>query len=132
MRKGCSILATPFVLLQCIPFRNLPLDLLDHLCQLLLAFLSGLGIHIPPNPLAVGTSGRVFALPEVVVQLVDAAGSGFAVFGFVGLEAALVGGLSLLVGRHLGVGLADLAVDFGRCAGFAGTCLGDPNLSFLC
>lgn len=96
------------------PLRNLPLDLLDHLRQLLLAFLPGLCIHIPPNPFAVGTSGRVFALPEVVVELVDAAGAGFAVLALVGLEAALVGGLSLLVGRHLGVGLADLAVDLCR------------------
>ena len=57
---------------------------------------SGLGIDIPPDPLAVGTSGRVFAHPEVVVQLIGAAGAGFAVFGFVGFEATLVG-----VGLHL-------------------------------
>ena len=97
-----------------LPLRNLPLDLLDHLRQFLLALLSGLRIHSPPDPLAVGTSGRVFALPEVVVELVDAAGAGFAVFGFVGLEAALVGGLSLLVRRDGGIGLADLAVDLCR------------------
>lgn len=96
-----------------LPLRNLPLDLLDHLCQLLLAFLSGLGIHVPPDPFAVGTSGRVFALPEVVVELVDAAGAGFAVLALVGLEAALVGGLSLLTRRDGSVGLADLTVDFG-------------------
>ena len=73
-----------------LPLLNLPLNLLDHLCQLLLALFSGLRIDIPPDPLAVGTSGRVFALPEVVVQLVDAAGAGLAVLALVGLEAALV------------------------------------------
>ena len=85
-----------------LPLRNLPLDLLDHLCQLLLALLPGLRIHSPPDSFAVGTSGRVFALPEVVVELVDAAGAGFAVLALVGLEAALVCVLLLLVRRDGG------------------------------
>ncbi|MBQ8829951.1 MAG: hypothetical protein IJ022_07675, partial [Burkholderiaceae bacterium] len=94
--------------------RNLPLDLLDHLHQLLLALLPGLRVHIPPDPFAVDTPRRVFALPEVVIDLVQAAGAGFAVLAFVGLETALVGVLRLLVRRHLGVGPADLTVDPGR------------------
>ena len=59
-----------------LPLRNLPLDPLDHLCQLFLAFLSRLCIDVPLDPLA--------------------AGAGFAVFGFVGFEATLVD-----VGLHL-------------------------------
>ena len=113
--RGISIysgtLSSQMVL--CLPLRNLPLNLLDHYRQLLLARFSGLRIHCPSDSLAVGTSGRVFSLPEVVVELVDAAGAGLAVLALVGLEAALVCVLSLLVGRHLGIGLADLAIDFG-------------------
>lgn len=50
----------------------------------------------------------------MVVELVDAAGAGFAVLTLIGLEAALVGVLRSFVRRHLGVGLADLAVDLCR------------------
>ena len=94
---------------------NLPLHFLDHGCQLLFAFLSGFGIDIPGNAFAVGADWGVFALPEVVVDLVHAAGAGFAMLGLVGLEAALVSaGFSLLLLGHRGIGFADLAVDFHR------------------
>lgn len=71
-------------------------------------------VDIPGDTLAVGISGGVFSLPEVVAQLVDAAGAGFSVLRFIRLEAALVGVLFLLVRRHRSVSLADLMVDFYR------------------
>ena len=51
---------------------------LDHCCQLFFAFFTGFGVDIAGDPFAVGVSGRVFALPKVVTQLVDAAGACFA------------------------------------------------------
>ena len=99
-----------FFLLRC----DLFLHLLDHDRQLFFAFFTGFGVDIARDPLAVGISGGLFALPEVVVKLVDAAGSCFAVLGFIGLEAALIGVLLLLVRRHGSVSLADLTVDLYR------------------
>ena len=104
---GIKLLPPNFFPLRC----NLPLHFLDHHCELFFAFFTGFGIDIAGDALAVGISGRVFTLPEVVVELVDAAGACFAVFALVWLEAALIGVLFLLVRRHGSVGLADLMVD---------------------
>lgn len=64
------------------------------------------------SALAVGISGRVFTLPEVVVELVHTAGISFAILALVRLEAALVGVVFLFVQRHRYVSLGDLVVDF--------------------
>ena len=96
-------------LLRC----NLFLHFLDHDCQLFFAFFAGFGIDVTGDSFAVGISGRVFSLPEVVIDLVDSAGAGFAAGGFVGLETGL-GGLGFLDLRwNWCVGFGDLAVDFG-------------------
>ena len=95
--------------------RTLPLHFLNHDCQFFFAFFSGFGVDIPADALAIGAPGGVFSLPEVVVDLVDAAGSPFAVLGLVRLEAVPVSaGLSLLLLGHRGIGFADLVVDFHR------------------
>ena len=60
-------------------------------------FFADFGVNIAGDALAVGISGRVFALPEVVVQLIDTAGAGFALFALVGQETALGNSLFLLV-----------------------------------
>ena len=94
--------------------RNLPLHFLDHGGEFFFAIFTSLSIDIAGNSFAVGISWGVFALPEVVVELVDAAGACFAVLTFVWLEAALIGVLFLLIRRHGSVSLADLVVDFYR------------------
>ena len=94
---------------------NLPLHFLDHDCQFFLAFLFGGRVDIPSDALAIGADWGVFALPEVVVDLVHAAGTGLAVLRLVGLKATLVGVLLLFfLRRHGSVGFADLVVDFHR------------------
>ena len=93
---------------------NLPLHFLNHDRQLFFAFFTGFGIDITGDSLAVGISGRVFALPEVVVELVDTTGACFAVLALVWLEAALIGVLLLFVRRHRCVGLSYLMVDLHR------------------
>ena len=59
-------------------------DLLIHLCnqhhQLLLAGFPGLGVHIPGDPLSVGIPGRILALPQMIVDLIQASGSRSASF----------------------------------------------------
>ena len=74
-----------FFLLRC----DLFLHLLDHDRQLFFAFFTGFGVDIARDPLAVGISGGLFALPEVVVKLVDAAGACCVVFTLIWLEIAL-------------------------------------------
>lgn len=69
-------------------------------------------VDIPGNASTVGISGGVFTLPEVVIQLVDATGAGFAVFTLIRLEAALISVRLLFIRRHRSIGLADLMVDF--------------------
>ncbi|MCQ2452506.1 MAG: hypothetical protein MJ075_05165 [Oscillospiraceae bacterium] len=71
-------------------FRNLSLHFLNHLRQLFFAFLTGWGVDIMGSSFALGIPGRVFALPKVVIDLVHAAGAGFTVLGFVGLEIGLL------------------------------------------
>lgn len=66
----------------------------------------------------------------MVVQLVDAAGAGLAVLTLVGLEAALVCVLLLLVRRDGSIGLADLAVDFGGRLELHG--VGDVGVDVQC
>ena len=62
------------------------------------------------NLFAIGTFGGVFSLPEVVVDLVDAARAGLAVLRSIGLEAALIDVCFLLLYRHRCIGFADLVV----------------------
>lgn len=93
-------------------YRNLLLHILNHHSQFFFALLAGVCIDIPGDSLAVGISWGVFALPEVVVELVNAAGACFAVLALVWLEAALIGVLLLFIRRDGSVGLADLMVDF--------------------
>ena len=50
----------------------------------------------------------------MVIQLIDTAGTGFAVLGFIGLEAVLVFDLPLFLLRQGCVGFADLAVNSHR------------------
>ena len=76
------------------------LHFLDHYRQFFFAFFPGFGVDIAGDSLAVGISGRVFSFPEVVAQLVDAAGACLTVLAFVRLKAALIGVLFLLVRRH--------------------------------
>ena len=99
-----------YCLLRC----DLFLYFLDHRRQFFFAFFPGFGVDIAGDPLAVGISGRVFALPEVFAQLVNTAGACFAVLALIWLEAALIGVLLLFVWRHRRIGFADLMVDFHR------------------
>ena len=107
---GIKLLSSNFFPLR----SNLPLHFLNHNRQFFFAFFTGFGVDIAGDPFAVGISGRVFALPEMVVELVDAAGACFAVFTLIRLEAALIGVLFLLIRRHGSIGLADLMVDLYR------------------
>ena len=92
--------------------RNLFFHFLNHDCQFFFAFFAGFGVDIAGDAFAVGISGRVFTLPEVVVELVDSAGAGFAAGGFVGLEAGLCALRFLCIRWDRCVGFGDLAVDF--------------------
>ena len=81
----------------------------------LLAFLFVPAVDASGDAFAVGVSGGVFTLPEVVVDLVDAPGAPFAACGLPGLEVTLVCvGLLFRLLRHGGIGFADVAVDFHR------------------
>lgn len=80
----------------------------------MLTFLFGWCIDIPGNALAVGISGGVLALPEVVIDLVKTAGTALTVLERGWLEATGLGARFLLLRRHGYVSFADLAVDFYR------------------
>ena len=60
--------------------------LFDHGVEFLLTLLVGLGVDVVGFAPALGVGGRIASLVEVIVQLVDTAGSRSAVFSFVGLE----------------------------------------------
>ena len=79
------LLLVHFFFLRC----DLFLHLFDHDRQFFFAFFPGFGVDIAGDPLAVGISGRVFTLPEVVVELVDAAGAYCVVLTLIWLEVAL-------------------------------------------
>ena len=60
---GIKLLSSNFFPLR----SNLPLHFLNHYRQFFFAFFPGFGVDIAGDSLAVGISGGVFALPEVVV-----------------------------------------------------------------
>ena len=60
--------------------------LFDHGVELLLTLFVGLGVDVVGFALALGVGGRIASLVEMIVQLVDTAGSRSAVFPFVRLE----------------------------------------------
>ena len=95
--------------------RNLFFHFLDHGCQLFFAFFTSFGVDVAGDALAVDISGRVFALPEVVVELVDVASASLAISALVWLEAALIGAPLLLIRWHGSVGLANLVIDLRCC-----------------
>ena len=64
--------------------------------QLFLAFLFCRGVDVFMDALAVRAAGGIFALPEVVVDLMQAAGAGFAAGALVGLEGLPDGSIPLL------------------------------------
>ena len=68
---------------------NLLFHFLNHDRQFFFAFFTGFGIDVTGDSLAVGISGRVFSLPEVVVKLVDAAGACLSILALIWLEVAL-------------------------------------------
>lgn len=61
-----------------------------------------------------GISGGVFALPKVVVKLVDSAGTGFTVFGRGWLERVGLGAELFHFCGHGRIGFADLTVNSHR------------------
>lgn len=77
-------------MLFCFLLCDLSFHFLDHLRQLFFAFLTGWGVNIMGYTFTVGISGRVFPLPKVIIDLVDTAGAGFTVLGFVRLKAGLL------------------------------------------
>lgn len=91
--KSCFLFSNALLLL----FYPLPLHpdslphLPDHLLQQRLHFLAGLGVDGVQFAFTLGVGGGVAAFVEVVVDLVDAAGAGFADFAGVGGEFGGVG-----------------------------------------
>ncbi len=83
-RLGCVLFALP---LQPDFLPHLP----DHPLQHRLHFLTGLGVDGMNLSFSLSVSRRVSAFVEVVVDLVDAAGAGFADFAGVGGEFGGVG-----------------------------------------
>ena len=72
-----------------LPFYPLP-DLLNHPLQQGLHLLAGGGVDGVDFAFALGVGGGVAALVEVVVDLIDAAGAGFADLADVGSELGSV------------------------------------------
>ena len=103
-RLGCVLFALP---LQPDSLPHLP----DHLFQQWFYLLPRFGVDGVDLTLALGVGGGIASLVEVVVDLVDAAGAGFADFAGVG-------------GEFGGVGLGDGGW-FGRLGGYGTLVVGD-------
>ena len=85
----------------CFCFRN-------HCLEFFLTFLFCGGVDVFMNALAVGAAGGVFAFPEVVVDLMQAAGAGFAAGALVGLEGLSDGSIPLLGRKTRQIGVSCL------------------------
>ena len=93
--------------------------LFDHGVELSLALFVGLGVDVVGFALALCVGGRIASLVEMIVQLVDTAGSRSAVFSFIGLERlrplSLFGLGELCFMLFERVARADTALDLLRC-----------------